>query len=134
VNEVVNLGIKTNLIFVVQKHKAKKRGLHYDFRLEHNKKLRSWAITGNNPPPKMAGRVTMIRVEDHPLEWAHFEGIIPEGEYGAGSVEIWDKGTYEFRNHPTEKKWSITLFGNILKGAYTILAIREKVYYLIKKK
>lgn len=129
-----NLHPDSKKIFVVQKHKAEKRGLHYDFRLEYNNVLRSWAITGNNPPPKIAGRVTMIRVEDHPLEWANFEGSIPEGEYGAGTVEIWDKGIYQFRNPPAEKKWSINLFGSILQGAYTVLSIREKVYYLIKKK
>ncbi|MHA1369699.1 MAG: DNA polymerase ligase N-terminal domain-containing protein [Promethearchaeota archaeon] len=122
------------MIFVVQKHHAVKRGLHYDFRLEYKGVLRSWAITRNNPPPETAGRVTMIRVEDHPLEWANFEGIIPEGEYGAGPVEIWDSGTYNFRKSPTEKKWSINLSGNLLQGNYTVLSIREKIYYLIKKK
>jgi len=76
----------------------------------------------------------MIKVEDHPLEWANFEGEIPPDEYGAGPVEIWDKGTYTFRRNPTEKKWSIYLSGARLKGAYTVLHIRDKIYYLIKKK
>ena len=113
---------------------AEKRGLHYDFRLEYNNVLRSWAITGNNPPPSSAGRVTMIRVDDHPLEWAEFEGSIPPGEYGAGPVEIWDKGTYIFRKKSADKKWSITLLGNKLKGDYSVIHIRDRVYYLIKKK
>lgn len=76
----------------------------------------------------------MIRVEDHPMDWAEFKGTIPSGEYGAGTVEIWDKGTYIFRSEPTESKWSITISGVKLTGEYSILKIREKIYYLIRKK
>lgn len=125
---------KTEKIFVVQKHVADKRGLHYDFRLQDGNVLRSWAITGKSTPPTKAGRVSMIRVEDHPLEWANFEGNIPEGEYGAGSVATWDRGTFDHRNPPSEKKWSISMNGRKLQGSYTILHVREKIYYLIKKK
>ncbi|HUX98055.1 MAG TPA: DNA polymerase ligase N-terminal domain-containing protein [Candidatus Deferrimicrobium sp.] len=125
---------KSGKVFVVQKHTAEKRGLHYDFRLQDEKLLRSWAITGHNAPPTKAARISMIRVEDHPLDWAEFEGNIPHGEYGAGTVEIWDKGTFTFRNSPTEKKWSITLSGTKLQGDYSVLQVRDKIYYLIKKK
>ena len=76
----------------------------------------------------------MIRVEDHPMDWADFQGTIPSGEYGAGTVEIWDKGTFTFRSEPSESKWSIAISGTKLKGDYTILKVREKIYYLIKKK
>jgi len=121
-------------LYIVQKHTAEKRGLHYDFRLEYAGELRSWALTGHTVPPAKAGRVTMIRVEDHPMEWADFQGTIPSGEYGAGTVEMWDKGTFTFRSEPSESKWSITISGTKLQGDYTILKVREKIYYLIKKK
>lgn len=125
---------KTEKLYLVQKHTAEKRGLHYDFRLEYKDVLRSWALTGHTAPPTKAGRVSMIRVEDHPMDWAEFKGTIPSGEYGAGTVEIWDKGTYIFRSEPTESKWSITISGVKLTGEYSILKIREKIYYLIRKK
>ena len=125
---------KSASMFVVQEHKAEKRGLHYDFRLEYKNTLRSWAITGNSPPPIKAGRVSMVRVEDHSIDWSKFEGTIPTGEYGAGTVKIWDKGTFTFRKDPIETKWSITMSGAKLKGDYTILQVRAKIYYLIKKK
>ena len=125
---------KSEKLYIVQKHTAEKRGLHYDFRLEYEKVLRSWALTGHTAPPTKAGRVTMIRVEDHPMDWADFQGTIPSGEYGAGTVEIWDKGTYTFRSEPSESKWSVTISGTQLKGDYSILKTREKIYYLIRKK
>lgn len=128
------LSDESEKLYIVQKHVAEKRGLHYDFRLEYKNVLRSWALTGHTAPPTKAGRVTMIRVEDHPMDWAEFQGTIPTGEYGAGTVEIWDKGTYTFRSEPSEKKWSITISGTKLKGDYSILQARQKIYYLIRKK
>ena len=137
------------LIFVVQKHAA--RQLHYDFRLEVDGVLKSWAVA-KGPSLDTGTKRLSVMVEDHPLEYAGFEGTIPEGQYGAGQVIIWDRGTYspdedgelhfEDRNEAeklmrkglTGGKLSITLRGEKMKGSWTLVKMQksENNWLLIK--
>lgn len=126
---------EAKLIFVVQRHKASR--LHYDFRLELDGVLKSWAVPKGpsmNPKDK---RLAMM-VEDHPYEYKDFSGIIPEGNYGAGIVEIWDKGTYaDIENSEKEtaeknlkkglKKgdFKFQLFGKKLKGEFVLVRLKN---------
>ena len=119
-------------IFVIQKHHA--RNLHWDFRLEMDGVLKSWAVP-KEPPTQIGLKRLAVQVEDHELDYADYEGDIPEGEYGAGKVEIWDKGTYELLSRK-EKKLVFMLDGKKLKGKYTLLQFgkEEKNWLLFRAK
>lgn len=105
------------LIFVVHRHEASH--LHWDLRLEMNGVLASWAVPKEPPIEKNVKRLA-IQVEDHPLSYSTFSGIIPEGNYGAGKVEIWDNGTYELKWQDT-KKIEFILSGKKLKGHFVLV-------------
>ena len=117
--------------FVIQRHAA--RRLHYDLRLEMDGVLKSWAVP--KEPPKTAGvKRLAVQVEDHPIEYANFEGIIPEGHYGAGKVEIWDKGSYILKER-TVNKMIFELNGEKLMGTYVLLRFKgDKNWLFFKKK
>jgi DNA ligase D-like protein (predicted 3'-phosphoesterase) len=108
-------------IYVIQEHHA--RRLHYDLRLERDGVLKSWAIP-KTPPEKTGIRRLAIEVEDHPLEYGEFEGTIPSGQYGAGTVKIWDRGVYE----PLiwdEDKIEFLLQGERLRGRYVLVRLKR---------
>ncbi|MCK4268703.1 MAG: DNA ligase [Actinomycetia bacterium] len=124
--------------FVVQRHQASH--LHFDFRLEMGGTLKSWAVP-KGPPSQPKEKRLAVAVEDHPLAYASFEGVIPVGQYGAGTVEIWDKGTYEaVRPDDPEAqlesgKFSFVLKGERLKGLFALVktAYSSKSWLLIMK-
>jgi bifunctional non-homologous end joining protein LigD len=105
-------------VFVVQRHDA--RRLHYDFRLERNGALASWAVP-KGMPLEPGQRVLAVHVEDHPLDYATFEGEIPKGNYGAGTVEIWDSGTYELVEEKRDGGLTVRLRGSRLEGTWTLV-------------
>jgi bifunctional non-homologous end joining protein LigD len=116
---------RSKRIFVVQKHAASR--LHYDFRLAIHGVLVSWAVP-KGPSMDPADKHLAIRTEDHPLEYAKFEGVIPEGQYGAGTVMVWDAGPYNSMNdtHTPEQllvqgKIDIELGGIKLRGGFTLV-------------
>ena len=116
-------------IFVVQKHDASR--LHYDFRLAINGVLASWAVP-KGPSMNPADKRLAVRTEDHPLEYAKFEGLIPPDQYGAGTVMVWDLGKYEpLENQPPEEqlargKIHIALLGEKLRGGFTLVQIERR--------
>ena len=116
--------------FVVQKHQA--HSLHYDFRLEMNGVLRSWAVPKGVPLEPGIKRLA-VQVEDHPLEYIDFASTIPQGEYGAGSVEIWDKGKYT-KDNQNPDLLEITLSGDKLTGGYALIHTGDKKWLVIKRK
>lgn len=119
-----------NNLFVIHKHDA--RSLHYDFRIEMEGALISWAVP-KGPSTNPEDTRLALRTEDHPLKYANFEGVIPEGEYGAGTVLIWDRGTYHNIRAGKEKddagisaslkqgKIEIYLEGEKLKGGFALI-------------
>lgn len=120
-------------IFVVHEHHA--RRLHFDLRLEMDGVLKSWAVP-KGPSMNPADKRLAVLVDDHEMEYAGFEGTIPEGEYGAGAVAIWDKGSYELRTGGlAEGKLDILFHGTKLKGAFALARMsgKDKEWLLIKK-
>jgi DNA ligase D-like protein (predicted 3'-phosphoesterase) len=117
-------------IYVIQKHAA--THLHYDLRLEMDGVLRSWAVP-KEPPDKAGVKRLAVEVEDHPVEYADFEGSIPEGEYGAGTVQIWDKGTYTIVDLK-EHKIIIEINGYKLTGTYVLVRFKGIKNWLFFKK
>jgi len=119
--------------FVVQEHKA--THLHYDFRLELDKVLKSWAVP-KVPPIKEGIKRLAVQVEDHDLDYIDFEGVIPKGQYGAGTVKIWDKGIFRLIRR-TEDKIEFELKGEKLKGVYELIRFKKagkKDWLLFKKR
>ncbi|MFH0749105.1 MAG: DNA polymerase ligase N-terminal domain-containing protein [Candidatus Bathyarchaeota archaeon] len=104
-------------ICVVQEHHA--AHLHWDLRLEMNGLLKSWAIP-KEPPREVGIKRLAIPVEDHPIDYASFSGTLPEGQYGAGEVIIWDKGTYKIISIQ-ENKMVIIIYGEKLQGEYCLI-------------
>ena len=118
-------------IFVVQEHHA--RRLHYDLRLENGGVLKSWAVPKGFPENPEQKRLA-VETEDHPLAYADFEGTIPAGQYGAGTVKIWDRGSYEPKVWD-DKMIEFTLKGQRLKGRYVLVRLKkagEKNWLLLK--
>jgi bifunctional non-homologous end joining protein LigD len=122
-------------IFVVQRHDA--RRLHYDFRLERDGALASWAVPKGIPLEPGQQRLA-VHVEDHPLEYASFEGEIPKGEYGAGTVEIWDEGTYELVEEKRNGGLTVRLHGARLRGTWALVPAKlsgdPKNWLLVRKR
>ena len=129
-------------IFVIQKHKATR--LHYDFRLEIDGVLVSWAVPkGPSTDPRV--KRLAIRTDDHPLDYAKFEGVIPDGHYGAGPVMVWDYGTYKNIKKKNGKlvpmeqclkngQIEVWLEGKKLRGGYVLILLKkEKDQWLLKK-
>ncbi len=127
---------KSKNLFVVQKHDAS--NLHYDFRIELDGVLKSWAIPKGPSYDPSVKRLAMP-TEDHPLDYADFEGVIPEGEYGAGTVMVWDKGTYRNLDEKSlmegYKKGHIKLElkGKKLKGGFALINMRARKGWLFMK-
>ncbi len=126
--------MKKKPVYVIQRHESKKS--HYDLRLQFGNVLKSWAIP-KEPPTKENEKRLAINVEDHDLDYANFEGTIEEG-YGAGKVEIWDKGNYELESLKPDRKIVIKIKGKRLKGRYCLLHFRPKekswLFFKIKEK
>ena len=126
---------KKQPIFVVQRHDA--RRLHYDFRLERNGALASWAVP-KGVPIEPGEQHLAVHVEDHPIEYARFQGEIPEGQYGAGTVEIWDSGTYELVEEKRNGGLTVRLHGKRLDGVWALIPAhldgKEQNWLIVRKR
>ena len=126
---------RTRRLYVIQKHRATQ--LHYDFRLEVDGVLKSWAVP-KGPSLDPTVRRLAMQVEDHPVDYAKFEGVIPEGEYGGGTVMVWDYGTYKPEGDlsPAEAlekgDFKFELEGEKLKGSWVLVRTRNRQWLLIK--
>ena len=115
-------------IYVIQKHSA--THLHYDLRLEMDEVLKSWAVP--KEPPMVSGvKRLAVQVEDHPIKYASFEGVIPEG-YGAGIVEIWDRGSFELLSRE-RNKIVVSIAGEKLNGVYVLVRFNQRNWLFFKK-
>jgi DNA ligase D-like protein (predicted 3'-phosphoesterase) len=122
------------LVYVIQKHNASH--LHYDLRLEMDGVLKSWAVP-KEPSSDPAVKRLAVAVEDHPLGYEKFAGTIPAGEYGAGTVENWDKGTYQLLEK-SDNAYSLEIRGEKLKGLFYLVKLKpgedKKNWLFFKKK
>lgn len=116
--------------FVVQKHQA--GHLHYDFRLEIAGVLKSWAVP-KGPPLEPGVRRLAVQVEDHPVEYIDFAGKIPQGQYGAGTVEIWDSGQFQLEKQDGDR-YEFFLVGQKLTGRYVLIHTDGNNWLLFKRK
>ena len=123
-------GRRGGIRFVVQEHHASH--LHWDFRLELDGVLKSWAVP-KGVPTKAGIKHLAVQVEDHPVEYITFHGVIPAGQYGAGRVLIWDKGTYQLLEK-TAKAIKVNLKGKKLKGEFVLFKFKPKNWFLFKTK
>jgi bifunctional non-homologous end joining protein LigD len=122
------------LEFVVQKHRASR--LHYDFRIEHKGAMLSWAVAKGPSLDPSVRRLAMM-TEPHPMDYNQFEGVIPEGEYGGGTVMIWDRGTWEPLVDDVDRALAkgdlkFTLHGRKLRGSWVLVRMRDRQWLLIK--
>jgi bifunctional non-homologous end joining protein LigD len=122
------------LAFVVQKHRA--TALHYDFRIEHEGAMLSWAVPKGPSLDPATKRLAMM-TEPHPLDYNGFEGVIPEGEYGGGTVMIWDRGTWtpevpDVTAALAKGELKLTLHGSKLRGSWVLVRTRNRQWLLIK--
>lgn len=124
------IGAVGRRIYVIQKHASSH--LHFDLRLEMDGVLKSWAVP-KEPPTSSGVKRLAVQVEDHPIEYASFEGVIPKGEYGAGTVKIWDKGTYQLIDRK-ENKLIVDIGGEKLSGVYVLVRLKDKKNWLFFKK
>ena len=123
---------KKELEFVIQKHRAS--SLHYDFRLEHDGVMLSWAVP-KGPSLDPSNKRFAMQTENHPIEYNQFEGVIPEGEYGGGTVMIWDRGTWEPEVDDVDRALAkgdlkFTLHGQKLRGSWVLVRMRERQWLL----